>query len=226
MLKYVLFKEQQMKNIVIFDFDNTIVNSIKYWRKAINVDMFKFYGLRPIAQMKKVHGGKSNQEIASAFLEISGLKVSPAEILKRWYDMMFMNYTQKIKLIKGVREYLNKLKAEGKKLILASATGESLLLPVIKHLKLDMFDLVFTEDMIGSPKRDPMFFVKLLNKIGAKPEDVFLFEDSLYSISSASSLKIESCALINPLNKANKPRFEECSKLIIKNYKDKRLKNL
>ena len=216
-----------MKKIIIFDFDNTIVNSITHWRKAINVDMFKFYGLRPIAQMKKIHGGKSNQEIVQAFVEISGLKVSPAEIMQRWYDTMFINYTQNIKFIKGVKEYLAKLKAEGKMLVLASATGESLLLPTVKALGLDkVFDIVLSEDMIGYPKRDPMCFVKLLDKLGAKPEDVFLFEDSLYSISSAASLKIESCALINPLNKKNKPRFEELSKLIIKNYKDKRLETL
>lgn len=216
-----------MKKIVIFDFDNTIVNSITHWRKAINVEMFKYYGLKPIPEMKRVHGGKSNQEIVKAFVEISGLKVSPAEILKRWYDMMFINYTQKIKLIKGIKEYLLKLKAEGKMLILASATGESLLLPTVKALGFDeLFDIVLSEDMIGYPKRDPMFFVKLLDKLGAKPEDVFLFEDSLYSISSAASLKIESCALINPLNKANKLRFEELSKLIIKNYQDKRLETL
>lgn len=216
-----------MKKIVIFDFDNTIVNSITHWRKAINVEMFKYYGLKPIPEMKRVHGGKSNQEIVKAFVEISGLKVSPAEILKRWYDMMFINYTQKIKLIKGIKEYLLKLKTEGKMLILASATGESLLLPTVKALGLgEIFDIVLSEDMIGYPKRDPMFFVKLLDKLGAKPEDVFLFEDSLYSISSAASLKIESCALINPLNKANKPRFEELSKLIIKNYQDKRLETL
>ncbi len=216
-----------MKKIVIFDFDNTIVNSITHWRKAINVEMFKYYGLKPIPEMKRVHGGKSNQEIVKAFVEISGLKISPAEILKRWYDMMFINYTQKIKFIKGIKEYLLKLKAEGKMLILASATGESLLLPTVKALGLgEIFDIVLSEDMIGYPKRDPMFFVKLLDKLGAKPEDVFLFEDSLYSISSAASLKIESCALINTLNKANKPRFEELSKLIIKNYQDKRLETL
>lgn len=216
-----------MKKIIIFDFDNTLVNSITHWRKVINVDMFKFYGIKPIAQMKKVHGGKSNQEIVQAFVDISGLKVSPAEIMQRWYDTMFINYTQKIKFIKGAKEYLLKLKAEGKMLVLASATGESLLFPTVKALGLDkIFDVVFSEDMIGYPKRDPMCFVKLLDKLGAKPEEVFLFEDSLYSISSAASLKIESCALINPLNKSNKPRFKELSKLIIKNYKDKRLENL
>lgn len=216
-----------MKKIIIFDFDNTLVNSITHWRKVINVDMFKFYGIKPIAQMKKVHGGKSNQEIVQAFVDISGLKVSPAEIMQRWYDTMFINYTQKIKFIKGAKEYLLKLKAEGKMLVLASATGESLLFPTVKALGLDkIFDVVFSEDMIGYPKRDPMCFVKLLDKLGAKPEEVFLFEDSLYSISSAASLKIESCALINPLNKSNKPRFQELSKLIIKNYKDKRLENL
>ena len=215
------------KKIVVFDFDNTLVNSIDHWRKAINVDLFKFYGIRPIKEMTKIHGGKSNQELAQDFLNLSGVKVSAADVLQKWYDLMFFNYTKKIDLLKGAKEYLLMLKLQGKMLVLASATGESLLLPVVKHYGLDkIFDIVVTEDMIGYPKRDPMFYVKLLDKLFAKPEDVFIFEDSLYAISSAASLKIESCALINHLNKNNKPRFEELSTLIIKNYKDKRLKTL
>ena len=215
------------KDIVIFDFDDTIVSSIILWRKAINVELFKLFGLKPNKEMKKVHGGKSNQEIAQAFLELSGVKVSAANVLKRWYDIMFINYTTKIKFVKGVKEYLTELKSQGKKIILASATGKVLLLPVLKNLGIDVFfDEVYTEDDIGYPKRDPMFYVKLLDKLQAKPSDIFLFEDSLYSITSAASLKIESCAIINSLNKINKAKYEEHSTLLIKNYKDKRLKNL
>lgn len=215
------------KDFVIFDFDNTLVNSLACWRKVVDVEMFKHYGLKPNPEMKKIHGGKSNQEIAQAFLELSGLKITAYDVLKRWYDIMFINYTQKIKIIKGAKEYLASLKKQGKILILASATGESLLKPVVKALGFDKyFDAVYSEDMIGYPKRDPMFYVRLLEILKAKPEEVFLFEDSLYSISSAASLKIESCALINNLNKNNKTKFEELCELIIKNYKDKRLENL
>ena len=121
-IKYIIKGAEMNKKIVIFDFDNTIVNSIDHWRKAINVDLFKFYGIRPIPEMKKIHGGKSNQELAQDFLNLSGVKVSAVDVLKKWYDLMFLNYTKKIKLIKGIKEYLLMLKLQGKFLVLASAT--------------------------------------------------------------------------------------------------------
>ena len=214
------------KQICIFDFDNTLVSSIKFWHKVINIDGFKKFGLEPNPEMKKMHGGKTNIDIANDFINLSGLKVSTDKVLKVWYDMMFEHYTKNIKFIKGAKEYLLKLKNQGKTLVLASATGESLLTKVVKALELDMFDMVCTENTIGFPKRNPEFFVKLLKELNAKPEDVIVFEDSIHSTRSATSIKVECVTLINSLNKIHLEEFKNLSSLIIKDYTDKRLENL
>lgn len=205
------------QEIIIFDFDNTIVNSIWHWRKAINYDVFKYYGIKSNANFRNNHSSKSNLEMAEFFLENTKLNASPTEVLRVWYDYMFLYYTKKIKYVKGVIEYIKNLKSQGKTIVLASATGDALLYPVLRELKIDiLFDKVVTENEIGYSKRDPMFYAKLLKNLNAKPEDVFLFEDSYHSIFSAASVRIQSCAILGKFNKKYKNQS-------IKNYNDKRL---
>ena len=214
-------------DIVIFDFDNTLISSIKFWKRAIDFDTFKYFNAKPIKKFRKNHGAKTNIELAEYFLETTKVNATPTEVIKVWYDYMFLYYTKKAKLIKGAIEYIKNLKAQGKKIILASASGDSILYPVIRELKIDnLFDRVFTEDEIGYSKRDPMFFAKVLDKLDAKPEDVFLFEDSYYSIYSAASVRIQSCAVLGKYNKKHKKHFREVSLLSIKNYTDHHLKLL
>lgn len=214
------------KQILIFDFDNTLVNSLEFWLDVVDNQTFKKYGLKPNPEIKKVHGGKTNKEIANSFIEISGLDISIDDVFNVWYELMFENYTKHIKFIKGAREFLNEMKNQQKTLVLASATGESLLKRVVDALNLDVFDFVCTENTIGHPKRDPEFFVELLKQLDAKPEDVLLFEDSIHSTRSATSIKIECVTLINSLNKVHLEEFQNLSTLIVKDYTDKKLKQL
>ena len=215
------------QNIIIFDFDNTIVNSIPYCLKAINCDLFKYYGIKATSHFKKNHGNKSNLEMAEFFLETTKINATPAEVLRIWYDYMFVYYTKKVKFIKGVIEYIKQLKKQGKKIVLASATGDVLLLPVIRELKIDnLFDMVVTENQVGYSKRDPMFFAKLLKKLNATPEDVFLFEDSYHSIFSATSLRIQSCAILGKYNRKVRKQLKGICLATIKNYTDPKLENL
>ena len=215
------------QEIIIFDFDNTIVNSIWHWKKAINIDTFNYFHAKPSKAFKNNHGAKSNIELAEYFLELTKVNSTPAEVLRVWYDYMFVYYTKQVKFIKGVIEYIKSLKEQGKKIVLASATGDTLLYPVLRELKIEkLFDTVITESEIGYSKRDPMFFARLLKKIDASPEDVFLFEDSYYSIFSAASIRIQSCAVLGKYNKKHKNRLKEISLLVIKDYTDPKLKIL
>ena len=215
------------QDIIIFDFDNTVINSVGLWRKAINYDVFKYYGAKSTAHFRNNHGAKSNLEMAEFFLDTTKINATPAEVVRVWYDFMFVYYTKKAKLINGVIDYIKSLKQQGKKLVLASATGDALLYPVLRELKLDsLFDTIVTENEIGYSKRDPMFFAKLLKRLDTTPEDVFLFEDSYYSIFSAASVRIQSCAVLGKFNKKHKDRLKEISLLVIKDYTDPKLKLL
>lgn len=214
------------QKIVMFDFDNTLVDSLKYWYDIQNKKMFILYGLKVDKLYPKKRRGLTNLENAKLFIRETGIDKTPQEIKEEWHEQMKVCYTQKIKMIKGAKEFLLKLKSEKKKLVLASATDLSLLKIALKHFEiLDLFDEIFTEQNVRRGKRDKEFFEIVLNKLEAKPKDVFFFEDSVESLKNAIETKIPCCGLIH---KFNKDRIKELDILKIKNYKniEKKLKTL
>ena len=216
------------KEFVIFDFDNTIVNSLDYWYKVMDKESFKYWGSKILKDFKTKRRGLGNREIAELFLELTNIKdIDVEDVMSYWYERMTMYYTKRVKLIKGVVNYIKHLKDSGYKIILSSATNADLLTVVVKHLGLDKyFDSIYTEQILGVSKKYPEYYSLLLQKLNTTPDKVFVFEDSVASITSANNLNIDTCAVYSKYNKNRLDRLESMSKMIIKNYTDVRLKEL
>lgn len=215
-----LIEEINKHDIIMFDFDNTLVDSLKYWYKVQDKLAYKHYNIKPNkAFFEKRKDKINNQQAAKAFIEITNIEATANQVLKFWHEKMLEFYTTKIKPIIGIKEFLFKLKNNGKKLVIASATDINLLKKALKHFNLNVFDEIFTEETIGYCKSYPEFFEVCLDKLNATYDNVFFFEDSFGSISSAARLNIQCCAVIHKFNKQHKKEFENICKFTIKNYK-------
>ena len=204
------------QKIIMFDFDNTIVNSLDYWYFMQNKKMFKIYGKKVDKTFPEKRKGLTNQETAELFVSLVGANKTYLEIWDEWHAYMKYHYINDIKMIKGVKEFLLDLKNKGKKLVLASATEDNLLKTALKHFDIEIFDEVFTEPSLKCGKRDPEFFKKCMEKLNCEADDIFFFEDSVSSLKSALSLGISCCGLIH---KYNKTRIKTLGIPVIKNYK-------
>ena len=217
-----------MKKYVLFDFDNTLVDSLTIWYKVMHKEAFKFWNVKFVKDIRTLRKGLSNHEIAQLFIDLTKLQdVKAQEVVDFWNDRMEYYYTHKIKLIKGIREFLNNLKAKGYSLVLVSATSKYLLEIALKHYGLDMhFDFIYTEESLSQPKRSVMFYEECLKQLNCKAEDIFLFEDSFASLTSAHQLNIDACGILHKYNKNNAEKIKAITHLTVKNYTDKNLKKL
>ena len=206
------------KTTYFFDFDNTIVDSLEHWHKVMTEEAFPHYGLEVDEKLKDIWEGKTNPEFAQAFIEFAGLDATCEEVIDFWCKAMEEKYKSEVKPIEGVEKFLLSLKKQGKTLVLASATEESLLNAILKPLGLDVFDKILTERNIGAPKRDPHFYETSFEKLGVKAQEVILFEDSFGSLKSANSLGVFCVGVINKFNVAHKEEMESFCKLVIENY--------
>ena len=214
------------KQYIIFDFDNTLVNSLGYWAKTEYKQLFKLYNKKPDKRFKKLKNGTSNAQAAQIFIDLTNIDATIEEVFEKCDKLMLGYYTNNVKFIKGAKQYLLKLKKQGKKLILASATQMSLLTKALKHFELDMFEKVYSESTIGVGKNDPKFFETILTDLKTSADNVFLFEDSYTSIKNAKVNNIECCGIIHKYNKKYKKQIQQACKLVIKNYHNKQLKQL
>ena len=211
----------------MFDFDSTLVDSLKYWYKSIDKEAFKHFKIKVRKGFPEARAGLTNREIYKCFVEFSKTTATPKEVADFWYDTMIKNYKTKIKIIAGAREFLEMMKHKGYKLVLASATPLRVLNFALDHFDFKKyFEYVVTEESIKEPKREPDFYVKLLEKLGITKKEIFVFEDSFVSLKAANEMGIKTCAIKHSINKNKLKNLGDNNLLIIKNYKSKKLKKL
>jgi len=207
------------KEHIVFDFDNTLVNSLTYWYKTLTKDIFKYFKIKGderINELFYVH--MKNIEKAHKIVQMYDLKISDQEMLDIWHSIMEKYYQTKVKLLKGAKKFLLLLKKQGKKIYIASATDHNLVKRTLQKLDIDLFDFVFSEDILGYPKSQKECFESLISKLDTTADKILFFEDSLSSTKSATSIQIECICPIHRHNKKNKSEFNDLALTTIKNY--------
>lgn len=134
--------------------------------------------------IKLMEGKLNEDEYIKKFLEITKWNISIED---------FKNVVRKVlkKKIPGTIEILKELKNYYKLVLLSDNVREwvDYILKVNKDL--EIFDYKFFSYELESIKEDNITFVKVLDKIKAKPEEVFFIDDSLENIKSAESIGIK-----------------------------------
>ena len=212
---------------VFFDFDNTIVDSLKFWNKLKYKIIPKLYSKKVNKKTREMLDLLGNTDYINSLKNIYKINDSFDNIKANINSRILLLYTSKIKLIKNVKNFLEYLVSNDYKIVLASATDIAVLQTALKHFEIDKyFSFIFTEDNTGFQKPQPEFFEYCMKKLEAKPKDIFFFEDSVSSILSARKNDIKVCGVIHRFNKKLLKRHKDSCDLIIKNYADKRLKEI
>ena len=210
---------------VFFDFDNTLVDSLKFWNKIKYRDIPKIYSKKVDKKTREMLDLLGNKDYINSLKEIYKIDDSFEQIKANINNKILTLYTSKIKLIKNVKNFLEYLALKNYKIVLASATDIEVLNVALKHFGIDKhFSYIFTEDNTGYQKPQPQFFEYCMKKLEAKPKDIFFFEDSVSSILSARKNDIKVCGIIHHFNKKLLKKYKDSCELIIKNYADQRLK--
>ena len=144
------------------------------------------------------------------------MKVSLQEV----YDMMYKFYSTVIDIKPHVIEFLNKLKNEGIKCAIATATPRREASTVLDRLGLsEYFEFILTTEEVGKGKEYPDIFDKSLEILGSTKENTFVFEDALYSIKTLKANGYKVCG-IEDYCERNKDKVKELCDVYIETYKE------
>lgn len=162
---------------VIFDLDGTLVDSMWVWTE---IDR-QFLGKRNIevpTDMDKALEGMSFTETAQYFKERFNLEMSVEDIKAEWNECAWDFYTKQVPLKKGVREFLEILKAQNIKIGIATSNSVLLVEAVLKALDIqDYFQQIRTSCEVGRGKPFPDIYLKVADDLGAEPNRCLVFED-------------------------------------------------
>lgn len=185
----------------IFDFDGTLLDSLHVW-DDIDEKSFAKRGVKVPADFADSTATMTPREVADYVIARFGFTDSPEDLMKEWQDMAFDAYAKHLQLRKGAKNYVDYLHKTGAKTVLITTLSKSLCAAALKRTDLyDYFDLmIFGEDLESNAKNSPKTYVDLAKRIGVKPSDCTVFEDSDAALKSARLSGMKICGVVDLIN--------------------------
>lgn len=117
----------------IFDLDGTLTKSNHVWSK-IDEEFLGKRGIKVPEDYFKQVSAMNFEQAAVYTNDRFSLGENIQDIMKEWFDMAVYEYTNVIELCGNAGEYVRKLKEQGRKIALATASTEELYKPVLKKM--------------------------------------------------------------------------------------------
>lgn len=166
--------------------DGTLIDSMKVWSN-LGREYLRAKGVQEgIASVMEEVESLTMSESAELFVERFSLPGNAESVLHEMNCIMDEHYKNDIPLKKGVKEYLETLKASGVRMCVASATAEYLMEACLERLGISTyFDFILSCESMSTSKREPEIYLKAAGRFGAVPEDTAVYEDALYAVETA-----------------------------------------
>ncbi|NME84244.1 HAD family phosphatase [Clostridium sp. SM-530-WT-3G] len=171
---------------VLFDMDGVIFDTEKAyldtWIKVFNKHGYEMKREIYISVM-----GTGRKNVKKTFINIFGENLPIEEMYKEKDDLLAKIIDEgKVPVKDGAEEILSYLKENGYKVALATSAKRVRADKQVNMAKLDKyFDEIVTGDDISNGKPDPEIFLKAADKLGVKPEECIVVEDSPAGIQAA-----------------------------------------
>ena len=171
----------------IFDFDGTVFDSMHIW-KGVKFQFFDRIGLVLSEEEKKEFQGLFLLDAIDLAKKRYDLGFSDKELFDEFFTLIREKYLADTKPKNDIIEFLEKLKANGVKMGIATATGESALMAVLeKYNMTDYFSAIYSTYTVGASKTEPKVYDVVLEAIGTEKETTWVFEDALYATKTAKA---------------------------------------
>lgn len=174
------------KKYAVFDMDGTLIDSMEIWSN-LGLEYLRSVGVEEgLEGIREEIAPLTMSESSVLFVERFQLQRDAESVARDMNNMMDEHYKQDIPLKKGIKEYLEQLKASGVRMCVASATAEHLMKICLERLGiLSYFEFILSCESLQTSKREPGIYLEAAKRLGAKPEEIAVYEDAKYAVETA-----------------------------------------
>lgn len=181
----------------IFDLDGTLTKSNHVWSK-IDEEFLGKRGIKVPEDYFKQVSAMNFEQAAVYTNDRFSLGENIQDIMKEWFDMAVYEYTNVIELCGNAGEYVRKLKEQGRKIALATASTEELYKPVLKRNGiLECFDCFVSTEQVKRGKGFPDVYELAAEKLGLDAKACVVYEDIVEGIKGAKAGGFFAVACLN-----------------------------
>ena len=169
----------------IFDMDGTILDSMGLWDR-LYAELFAADGLTLPTDFALAVNHLKLSDCAEYAARNTPVKMSREQIEEFWHERALEEYSDKVPLKHYAAKLLSLLVKHGGRIGVATALGEDLFWPCLKqHGVAPLFWSGTSIDEVGVGKDKPDVYLRECSKLGLKPSECAVFEDSHIGIESA-----------------------------------------
>lgn len=217
-MKDIALKDKHIR-YAIFDMDGTLVESMVYWRSVID-EVVDILGVVPEKRLEVRNALQvMTEKQIEKYLNENGLipegfdlnKISALSIMKEHYE-------KDVTVRPGAKELLDALHSQGVRMGIATLTPTPLTELCLKKFDLyDYFEFFYTSLQYPKGKSTPLIFWDAAKHFGTAVEEMWLFEDSLYSVETAKSLGMRIAVTEDDTQRNNFEKLYEKADVYFKN---------
>ncbi len=169
----------------IFDVDGTLLDSMFIW-DTIGEAYLRSIGYQPKENLNETFKNMSLHQAARYYQTEYGVTRSIDEIMDGVNAMLERYYRFEVPLKPGVAELLERLRQDGVRRCIATATDRHLVEAALDRCGvLSCFGEIFTCNEVGHGKDEPDIFEEALRFLGTRREETLVFDDALYAVRTA-----------------------------------------
>ena len=197
-----------MIKAVVFDLDDTLVDS---WSRFDG-------GMLPVLDEEGIPYNKEEMIArmhpqgvppTAALMQQMGVPGTVEEITRRLEEGMYREYAHNIFLMPGAEQYLRRLRAEGARLFVLTASPHSITDPCLRNNGVyDWFEQVWTVEDYGLTKAQIRLFERVVEDIGLPAEEILYLDDNPVAVANAAAAGMTVCGVLclhTPANAAKMP---------------------
>lgn len=209
------------KKAIIFDMDGTLVDSMWLWPKVDDIYMEK-YNLTMPEHFHKDIEGMSFTETAQYFLDtFPTLNRTIEEIKQEWQEMTMELYCTKVPLKPGAKEFLERMKAAGIPMGIATSNARELAEATLNALQVrEYFDTVWTACDVAKGKPAPDVYLRVAEDLQVAPKDCLVFEDVPSGIMAGKNAGMTVCAVEDDFSKPQEAKIRSLADYYICHYSE------
>jgi len=185
-----------MIEAVIFDMDGLLIDSEPFWRRA-EISVFKTVGIElSEGDCRETMGYRLNEVVDLWYSRKPWMGKSTQQveeqILAHVQNLIEMEGVP----LKGVMKSIELCKELKLKTAIASSSAMRLIKATVKRLGLeDTFDILHSAEHEEFGKPHPAVFIHTAQKLGVRPENCLVFEDSFHGMVAGLAAKMKVIAV-------------------------------
>jgi len=186
---------------LIFDMDDTLVNSTPLQKKSLKKILKKYnidFDSMP-HEVEKSFFGRRIEEVVKIIIDYYSLNITVKQLLKE-RDFYYLRLLKNVRPMPGLIKLLKFLKNSNYNIALATNSKKEYKDIVFKRFNLNLiFDKVVTCEEVKKSKPNPEIYKLALKKLKLKTNECIVFEDSTNGILAAKNAGIKTVAIKNKL---------------------------